>query len=574
MLTCGRSSSSLQKRFQTPRVMKTGTPDFDVRSLQNAVIYRSAESPERYYTYEDVKRLATSFGEGLRRKWAWQLGDIMAIYAPNDIDFAPVVYGAFYAGGTISTANPAYNSDELTFQLQNSGAKALVTTIAFLPTAIVAAEASNIAKDHIIILGPERSNGFQHWRDVGIQSEHGRHGRQALQPQRDLAFLVYSSGTTGLPKGVMLSHYNVVSDLSLIQGAVGSSYKSGKDKMIGVLPFFHIYGLIGLVNQCLQRGIEMVVVRSYEFRSFLQLIQQHEVTFVYVAPPIIVRLAHDKLVDNYDLSTLRMITSGAAPLTMELIQKVYKRLGVGINQAYGLSETSPMTHTQPWDEWYDSIGSVGKLFPNMTARFMSADGEVQPGKVGELWLAGPNVFQGYWKNQKETQASIAEHAGKRYLKTGDVGFMDGNQNFFLTDRVKDLIKYKGFQVAPTELEGKLSDHPLVQDVAIIGVFDSNQHTEVPRAYIVHATRGGAGCHPVTGLPGDEQSKIEATEIMNWFSKKVANHKRLRGGIRFLDSIPKSAAGKILKNDVKRIARQEEESQTAADRSGIAPRARL
>jgi len=346
----------------------------------------------------------------------------------------------------------------------------------------------------------------------------------------------------------MLSHRNIIADILEIQGAVGKSYSSGKDKILGVLPFFHIYGLTGLVQQPLHRGIELVVMPAFNLEVFLRSIQEHKITFIYVAPPVLVRLARDKMVDQYDLSSVRMITSGAAPLTQELVDTVHKRLRIKINQAYGLSETSPMTHTQPWDEWYSSVGSVGKLFPNMTAKYMSADEkEMAPGEPGELWLSGPNVFKGYWKNPEATKNALTEDG---YFKTGDVGFQDKEHNFFITDRVKELIKYKGFQVAPAELEGKLMDHPLVNDVAVIGVDDKEQHTEVPRAYIVGSEEA---------LKDPEKA---AKEIIEWTSKKVANHKRLRGGVRFVDEVPKSAAGKILRRLLKDSAKKEEDSGAA------------
>ena len=170
-----------------------------------------------------------------------------------------------------------------------------------------------------------------------------------MDPDKDLAFLVYSSGTTGLPKGVMLSHRNVISDLLMIKSAMGKWYSGGQDKILGVLPFYHIYGLTGLVQQPLHRGIELVVMPAFNLEVFLKAIQEHKITFIYVAPPVIVRLARDKLVEQYDLSSVRMITSGAAPLTKELVDAVHKRLNIKINQAYGLSETSPMTHTQVRD---------------------------------------------------------------------------------------------------------------------------------------------------------------------------------------------------------------------------------
>ena len=179
----------------------------------------------------------------------------------------------------------------------------------------------------------------------------------------------------------------------MIKGCVGHYYNTGSDKILGVLPFFHIYGLTGLVHQPLHRGIEQIVMPAFDLKKFCEAIQTHKITFIYVAPPVVVRLARDKMVDDYDLSSVKMITSGAAPLTQELVDNVHKRLNIKINQAYGLSETSPMTHTQPWDEWYSSVGSVGKMFPNMTAKYVDPEGkEVGANEPGELWLAGPNVF--------------------------------------------------------------------------------------------------------------------------------------------------------------------------------------
>jgi 4-coumarate--CoA ligase len=295
----------------------------------------------------------------------------------------------------VSPANPGYSPDELAFQLKNAGAKALATTKAFLKPAQKAAEQAGIPKNRIILLGSEKDDtySFKHWSNIRKASRAQRYRRRKLDPVKDLAFLVYSSGTTGLPKGVMLSHRNIIADLSLIRGSVGHHYSSGKDKILGVLPFFHIYGLTGLVHQPLHRGIELVVMPAFDLKKFLDAVQNHKITFIYVAPPVIVRLARDPMDEKYDLSSVRMITCGAAPLTQELVDTVYEKFKIKINQAYGLSETSPMTHTQPWDEWYDSVGSVGKMFPNMTAKYVDPEGnEVEANQPGELWLAGPNVF--------------------------------------------------------------------------------------------------------------------------------------------------------------------------------------
>jgi 4-coumarate--CoA ligase len=501
------------------------------------VIYRAINS-DRKHTFADTKALATLFGEGLRGQWDWQKDEVLALYTPNDIDVAPVIYGTFFAGGIVTPANPGYSADELAYQLENSGAHALVTTKQFIGTALEAARKVGIPKDRVILLGAEKdeSHRVKHWTNIRKTSGTQRYRRRRAKPE-DLAFLAFSSGTTGLPKGVMLTHRNIVADLLLAKNAVGNWYSAANDKFLGVLPFFHIYGLTGLVHQTLHRGIEIVVMPAFDMETFLKTIQEHRITFIYVAPPVIVRLARDKMVDKYDLSSVKMITSGAAPLTKELVDAVHKRLKMKINQAYGLSETSPMTHTQPWDEWYSSVGSVGKMFPNMTAKYISADGkELGPGEVGELWLSGPNVFKGYWKNDAATKESLTEDG---FFKTGDIGFQDKEHNFYITDRVKELIKYKGFQVAPAELEGKLMESEIVDDVAVIGINDEQEHTEVPRAYIVAAQDKRA-----------DVGEKEALAIVDWTSKKVANHKRLRGGIVFIDEIPKSASGKILRRILK------------------------
>lgn len=312
-----------------------------------SVIYRAVDS-SRQYTWADVKDAAAAFGAGLRNLWDWQKGDVLNIYAPNDVDFAAVVYGTFFAGGIVSPANPGYSADELAFQLTNSGSKAIITTSDFLPTALKAAKKSNIPEDRVILLGNGRdpTHKVKHWTNIRKTSGAIRYRRRKMDPDKDLAFLVYSSGTTGLPKGVMLSHRNIVADVLMVKGAVGKWYSSGEDKFIGVLPFFHIYGLTALVHQPLHRGIELVVMPAFNLEVFLKAIQEHKITFIYVAPPIIVRLARDEMVDKYDLSTVKMITSGAAPLTQELVDAVHKRLKIKISQAYGLSETSPMTHAQ------------------------------------------------------------------------------------------------------------------------------------------------------------------------------------------------------------------------------------
>jgi acyl-CoA synthetase (AMP-forming)/AMP-acid ligase II len=251
-----------------------------------------------------------------------------------------------------------------------------------------------------------------------------------------------------------------------------------------------------------------------------------------------------------------MLNSGAAPLTRELVLNTSARIKVPIKQGYGLTETSPTTHTQIWEDWDKDIGSVGQLHPNMEARYMttpeddSAPQEVPVGQVGELWMRGPNIFLGYHKNKKATDGCLTADG---WFMTGDVGYQDKDGKFFITDRIKELIKYKGFQVAPAELEGILLDNELIDDVAVIGVYSEEHGCEIPRAYVVRSAASKAS---------SISDADEAAKIVAWIHDKVAQHKRLRGGVRFVDAIPKSVSGKILRRVLKEQAKKEDEKPKA------------
>jgi 4-coumarate--CoA ligase len=287
---------------------------------------------------------------------------------------------------------------------------------------------------------------------------------------------------------------------------------------------------------------------KFELEPFCKHIQDYSITFVYLVPPVVLMLGKSPVIDKYDLSSVRMLNSGAAPLTRDVVDAVYKRLKIPIKQGYGLSETSPTTHTQPWEDWNKTIGSVGRLLPNQIAKYMSEDGtEVPAGQTGELWLKGPNVFKGYLNNPEGTANAKTEDG---YFKTGDVGHQDDKGNFFITDRAKELIKYKGFQVPPAELEGLLISHSDVDDVAVIGIYNADQATEVPCAFVV----------PKKGVQANKETE---KRIVDWLASKVANHKRLRGGVKFIDEIPKSVSGKILRRVLKaQLAAEEKKGPKA------------
>lgn len=510
----------------------------------------------RSYTFAQVKSAAIDFGKGLKALWDWQKGDVLLLYTPNSIDTPAVTWGCHWAGGILSSANPAYTVEELAFQLKDCGAKAIVTQLPFVKNAQEAAKQVGIPLDRVIVLGDQRdpTHAVKHFTSIRNTSGSARYRRTKLKnPADDLAFLVYSSGTTGHPKGVMLTHRNIVSNTLMIAAAENGhlSWKGGPtgegDKLLAFLPFFHIYGLTCLIHQSLYLGIQLVVMPKFDLEDFCKFTQELKITFVYLVPPIVVLLGKHPVVSKYDLSSIRMMNSGAAPLTRELVDAVYSRLKIPIKQGYGLSETSPTTHTQPWEDWNRTIGSVGTLLPYQEAKYMSPEEKELPaGEVGELWLKGPNIFKGYLNNREATANALTPDG---YFKTGDVGYQDKDGNFHITDRIKELIKYKGFQVAPAELEGLLVSHPHINDVAVIGVYDKEQATELPRAYVV----------PKDGLSKAEKA---AADIAQWLSERVAHHKRLRGGVHFVDEIPKSASGKILRRVLK-VRAQEEENKAKA-----------
>lgn len=331
----------------------------------------------------------------------------------------------------------------------------------------------------------------------------------------------------------MLSHTNIVANTA--QNIACESHLTPDDRIISFLPFFHIYGLTCILHHALYRGFNCVVMPKFDIESWCRIVQDEKITYAYVVPPVVLLLSKHPCVDKYDLSTIRMMNSGAAPLTRELVEALHKRTKLKVKQGYGLSETSPTTHLQEWSDWDKHIGSVGKMVPNITAKFIDPEEkEVPTGQVGELWVKGPNIFQGYLNNVEGTKNAFTEDG---FFKTGDVGYLDENGNFFITDRVKELIKYKGFQVPPAELEGLLASHPKIADVAVIGVYREDLASEVPLAYVVPA--GGA-----------KGSKELEKEIVEWLNAKVAGHKRLRGGLKFTTEIPKSVSGKILRRLLK------------------------
>ncbi|KAK4092731.1 hypothetical protein Purlil1_2656 [Purpureocillium lilacinum] len=503
----------------------------------------------RSYTFADIKAHSIAFGRGLRHVFKWQKGDVLAFFSPNNIDTPVVNLGLHWAAGIASPANPTYTVDEFARQLEDSRARVVVTQKPFLKTACDAAAKAGIPRDHIILMGAGRDETgiHRHWTDINANGAWLQPSKPSVDPKKDLAYLVYSSGTTGLPKGVMLSHYNVVANSHQSRRFDIKTLNWDIDAQIGVLPFFHIYGLGVVLNVTLISGAKCVIMPKFDLQKACRIIQDHRITFLYVPPPIVLAFGKAPVVSQYDLSSVRWINSAAAPLSRDLVVAVWERLKIGVKQGYGLSETSPSVHTQLQDEWWRFQGSVGRLLPNMQAKIVDEEGkEVPAGESGELLVKGPNIFQGYWKKPELNKDTFTEDG---WYKTGDVFYVCPKGNYYITDRMKELIKYKGFQVPPAELEAKLIGREDIADVCVVGVWDKEQHTEIPRAYVV--VRQGV-----------EESEALANDIVAWLNERVAPPKKLRGGVRFIKEVPKSQAGKILRRLLRDQARKEDEGPKA------------
>src|SRR5712691_3573245 len=346
--------------------------------------------------------------------------------------------------------------------------------------------------------------------------------RVEINPREDLVALPYSSGTTGLPKGVMLTHRNLIANMRQMDGL---DYFCQDDTLLCVLPLFHIYGLVVVLNMGLHLGATIVTMPRFDLEQFLGLIEKYRVTLSHIVPPIVLQLARNPLVRTRDLSSLKMIFSGAAPLGPELSRECMERIGCSIRQGYGMTETSPVTHSSPADPAQMKLGSVGPPAPNTECKLVDpgTGGELGPNQEGEVWVRGPQIMLGYLNNPEATARTIDADS---WLHTGDIGYADEDGHFFIVDRVKELIKYKGFQVAPAELEAILLTHPAVFDAAVIPCAD-DEAGEVPKAFVV------------------KKGETTAAAIMEFVEERVAPHKRLRF-VEFIDQIPKSASGKILR----------------------------
>ena len=472
-----------------------------------------------------VKRTAT----GLAAR-GFSKGDVFAIYSPNIPEYAIAFFGIASAGGVNTTINPTYTAKELRQQLLDSGATYLVTVPQFLEAAREAIADTGIKE--IFVFG--EAEGATPFAELMIA---GEPPQIEIDPKEDLVALPYSSGTTGLSKGVMLTHYNIVANLSQILG-VEATAKT--EVLMGILPFYHIYGMTAVMCNALRAGATVVTMPRFELEQFLDLIQKHKITTAYLVPPLVLALAKHPVVDRYDLSTLDDIMSGAAPLPESVATSCATRNNVVVRQAYGLTETSPATHINPKAREI-KVASVGTALPNTEYRIvdLSTLTDATQGDLGEVWIRGPQVMKGYLNNPLATEDMIDD---ENWLHSGDIGKADDDGYLYVVDRVKELIKYKGLQVAPAELEGIIQSHPAVADVAVIPSPDE-EAGEIPKAFVVVKP----------------DATLTADEVIAYVAERVSPQKKVRK-VEFIDVIPKVPSGKILRRQLVERERQSISSQ--------------
>ncbi|MEE3853487.1 AMP-binding protein [Gordonia sp. LSe1-13] len=468
------------------------------------------------------------------------VGDVVGILSPNIPAFATVFHGVLRAGGTATTINALFTAPEIAKQLTDSKAKMLVTVSPLAEQAKAAAKEVGISDADLIILDGAGLKATGHPNAVDLLAPNLPAPDVTIDPATHVAALPYSSGTTGNPKGVALSHRNLVANVAQIKPLQGMT---SDDVVIAVLPFFHIYGMTVLLNAALYNRGRLIIMPKFDLVEFLENIQNHKVTSAYIAPPVAVALAKHPIVDSYDLSSLEMMMSGAAPLDDELGKAVAKRLNLHMLQGYGMSELSPVSHLIPIDtqaalgQEDPPLSSTGWAIPNTENKIVDpatgdeielpSEGLSEP---GELWVKGPNVMLGYLNNDQATADTIDADG---YLHTGDLAQVDPTGCVYIVDRLKELIKYKGYQVPPAELEALLLTNPKIADTAVVGAVDDDGE-EIPKAFVVKQA----------------DADLTADEVIEFVAAKVAPHKKVRA-VEFIEAIPKSASGKILRKDLRK-----------------------
>ncbi|KAJ8130825.1 hypothetical protein O1611_g2808 [Lasiodiplodia mahajangana] len=495
--------------------------------------YVDATTKERV-SWKDVKEAATHISTVLVKEYGLQTGDTVSLFSRNTIWYPVMLFAAMRIGGVVSGASPAYNVEEMTYALRTANAKFIATHPTSIDVAAQAARNVGIPTKHIFLLEGQLE-GYTTIRDL---IKRGRQYGDATQvpytrlpegkKNKDVcALLSFSSGTTGLPKAVMIAHQNVIAQSIQIEAITTTDHK----KVLGVLPMFHITGIVHSMHLPLVINAEVIMTPTFSMEVMLATITEYQIPEILLVPPILIRLVRDPVVNKYDLRCVKRISSGAAPVSEEILQLLKRKFpGSGFKQGYGMTEScSCITAHPPWAYGYRHAHSVGTIVASTEVKLLKEDGtEAGVGEPGEILARGPQVVMGYLNNEKATRETFDADG---FLHTGDQGVIDAEGFITITDRIKELIKVKGIGVAPAELEDLLLGHSAVEDCAVLAVSD-DRAGERPKAFVVLK-------------PGQRPDQATGLEIISYVEKSKVRHKWIKE-VEFVEDIPKSASGKILR----------------------------
>ncbi len=474
----------------------------------------------RTATFEELDARSTGVAMGLAQL-DLQRGQRVALMGQNSIEYITAFFGILKAGGVVVPFSPAYSTREIRGQLRDCEPSAAIVD-GDLMESFVSGGADSIARETRICIGKSSGDAGSSLADFETFSE-----KTFPLPQvapDDFAVIAYSSGTTGIPKGVMLSHRNLVSNLLQFQHQDPVPITDA-DIFLNHLPFFHIYGMNVLMAEAISVGATQVIMSRFDPEELVALIARHRATLLFTVPPVVLTLIHLPRLGEQDLSSLRYVNTGAAPLPPEVAREFRSLTGVPIKQGYGLTETSPTTNADFYA--HAELESVGPPVADTEEQVVDPENPEKvlgPGEVGELWVRGPQIMQGYWRDPELTSQVLTDG----WFHTGDLARIDERGYVFIVGRTKEMIKYKGYTVAPNELEALLLEHPEVKDCAVVGVAD-REAGEIPKAFVV--------LKPGASSDGDA--------LMNFLRDKVAGYKRVRQ-VELVDAIPRSPSGKILR----------------------------
>ncbi|KAB5566183.1 putative 4-coumarate-CoA ligase [Coniochaeta sp. 2T2.1] len=529
---------------------------------ENELAYADADKPDTHFlTWGSFRLWSQRFAVGLIAA-GLKPGDRVVTFTPNDV-FYPVLYmGICMAGGRFSPANARFLPSELAYQLKVVGAKFVLASDENVAGAVEAAGIVGLGKESIFVFNDaplekdgggadDVERGVRHWKHLLVSKEEGAKfvwdDLKGEAAKSTTSALVMSSGTTGLPKAVDISHYALVANnaqtdyvMNLDPNLATRELSSRNSRWLCCIPMYHGLGLVYFTQISALRRVPTYIMRQFDLNRMLDHIQRFKITELHLVPPILIGMTKHPRVRSgkYDISTVTKTFSCAAPLGPEPTRQYEALWPKGVmNVKQGLASSESACSTIGWDPTVEAVpGSVGELMPNCEMKLVDDDGvEVPQGQPGEIWVRSPNVMSQYWENPKATAESLTKDG---WLVTGDVATVDANGYYYVVDRKKEMIKVKGVQVAPAELEAILLDHPKVLDAAVIGI--KKGEDEAPRAYIVP----------------DPSTTLTDREVMEYMDGKVSTIKKLTGGIVFTDVIPKAPSGKILRRILREKAAKE------------------